>query len=232
MELENRNVLITGASRGLGRALAEYFASAGARVVAVARQSRDLEEVVATIRSNGGIAHAIAADIGDKRAVHPIAHRATALVGDIDILINNASTLGATPLRPLLDTDCEDLERVLAVNLVGPFRLTKIVAGSMALRERGLVINISSDAAVEAYPTWGSYSVSKAALDHLTRIWSAELAASGVRFIAVDPGEMNTAMHAAAIPGANPDELADPAEVAKRIAALVESAAEEVRVAA
>src|SRR5947209_6749531 len=82
--------------------------------------------------------------------------------------------------------------RVLEVNLVGPFRLTKIIAGAMALRGHGLIINISSDAAVEAYPRWGAYSVSKAALDHLTRIFAAELDGSGVRFVALDPGEMNT----------------------------------------
>ena len=232
MSLENTNVLITGASRGLGRALAETLASAGARVVAVARASADLDATVAAIRVAGGVAHAVEADVGDKRAIHPIAHRAAALIGDIDVLINNASTLGPTPLPVLLDTECEDLERVLAVNLIGPFRLTRIIAGSMALRGRGLVINISSDAAVEAYPTWGAYGVSKAALDHLTRIWAAELADSGVRFIAVDPGEMDTAMHAAAIPDADPAELLAPADVAARIARLVSEIPEAVRVTA
>jgi NAD(P)-dependent dehydrogenase (short-subunit alcohol dehydrogenase family) len=221
MELTNLNVLITGASRGLGRALARTLAGAGARVVLVARQSPDLEEAVASIRAAGGVAHAIAADVGDKTAIHPIAHRAAALVGDIDVLINNASTLGPTPLRLLGDTECEDLERVLAVNLLGPFRLTKAVAGAMLARGRGLVINISSDAAIEAYASWGAYSASKAALDHLTRIWAAELEGTGVRFLAVDPGEMRTAMHAAAIPEADPAELADPALVAGRIAKLI-----------
>lgn len=228
----NLNALVTGASRGLGRALAEYLAGRGARVVLVARASTDLDDTVAAIRAAGGVAHAIAADIGDKEAVHPIAHRAAALVGDIDLLINNASTLGPTPLRPLLDTDCEDLEQVLAVNLVGPFRLTKIIAGSMAVRGAGVVVNISSDAAVEPHATWGAYGASKAALDHLSRIWAEELRPFGVRFIAVDPGEMDTAMHAAAIPEADPSTLADPADVAARIAALIEAAPSTVRVAA
>ena len=97
------------------------------------------------------------------------------------------------PLRLLLDTECEDLERALAVNLVGPFRLTKALAGPMVLRGRGLVVHVSSDAAVEAYPRWGAYGVSKAALDHLGRIWAAELAGTGVRVLTVDPGEMDTA---------------------------------------
>ena len=110
---------------------------------------------------------------------------------------------------------------MLAVNLVGPFRLTKVIAGSMALRGRGTIVNISSDAAVEGYPRWGAYAVSKAALDQLTRVWAAELADSGVRLFSVDPGEMNTRMHADAIPDADPATLADPADVAARIVKLI-----------
>lgn len=223
MNLANTSSLVTGASRGLGRALAEKLAAAGSRVVLVARDAEPLEAAAAAIRAAGGVAHAIAADVGDKDAVYPLAGQAAALVGPIDLLVNNASTLGPTPLRLLLDTECEDLTRVLDVNLVGPFRLTKVIAGSMALRRRGLVVNVSSDAAVEAYPTWGAYGVSKAALDHLTRIWGAELAEHGVRFLSVDPGEMNTRMHADAIPDADPATLGDPAEVALRVLSLVQS---------
>ena len=127
------------------------------------------------------------------------------------------------PLRLLLDTECEDLERVLAVNLVGPFRLTKALGGSMALRGRGTIVHVSSDASVSAYPTWGAYSVSKAALDHLGRVLAAELAPHGVRVLSVDPGDMNTLMHAAAVPDADPASLADPNDVAARIVRLIES---------
>jgi NAD(P)-dependent dehydrogenase (short-subunit alcohol dehydrogenase family) len=223
MNLHDTSSLVTGASRGLGRALAEKLAAAGSRVILVARDLEPLERTAADIRAAGGVAHAIAADVGDKHAIYPLAAQAAALVGPIDILVNNASFLGPTPLRLLLDTECEDLSRVLDVNLVGPFRLTKVVAGSMALRRHGLVVNVSSDAAVEAYPTWGAYGVSKAALDHLTRIWAAELAEHGVRFLAVDPGEMNTRMHADAIPDADPATLADPSAVAARILSLVQA---------
>ena len=136
----------------------------------VARGADELERTVARIRARGGEAHALPADVGDKRAVHGIAGAAAALVGPIDLLVHDASTLGPTPLRLLLDTECEDLEQVLQTNLVGPFRLTKIVAGAMALRGSGLVVHVSSDAAVAAYPRWGPYGVSKAAQDHLNRI--------------------------------------------------------------
>jgi NAD(P)-dependent dehydrogenase (short-subunit alcohol dehydrogenase family) len=215
--------LVTGGSRGLGRALGEALAQAGARVVLVARDRAALDPVVAAIRARGGQAHGVVADVAAQDSAFAIAGQAAALVGPVDLLINNASTLGPTPLRLLLDTDCEDLVRALAVNLVGPFRLTKAVAGSMVLRGRGTIVNISSDAAVEAYERWGAYGASKAALDHLTRIWAAELAGTGVRVLSVDPGEMNTRMHADAVPDADRASLADPDRVAARIVALLEA---------
>jgi NAD(P)-dependent dehydrogenase (short-subunit alcohol dehydrogenase family) len=221
MKLEGTTALVTGGSRGLGRALGQALAGAGARVALVAREASALDEAVAGIRARGGEAHAIAADVADKDAAWAIAGQAAALLGPVDLLVNNASTLGPVPLRLLLDTECEDLERALAVNLVGPFRLTKAIAGSMLLRGRGTIVNVSSDAAVEPYPRWGAYGASKAALDHLSRIWAAELAGTGVRVLSVDPGEMNTRMHAEAMPEADPATLADPDRVAQRIVDLV-----------
>ncbi len=221
MDLKGRGALITGGSKGLGAALAEELARAGARVAIVARGAGELERVAARIRAAGLDAHAVPGDVSDKRAVHGIAGAAAALVGPIEVLVHGASTLGPTPLRLLLDTECEDLEAVLQTNLAGPFRLTKIVAGSMALRGSGVVVHVSSDAAVAAYPRWGAYSVSKAALDHLNRLWAAELASTGVRFLSVDPGEMDTEMHAAAMPEADRGVLARPEQVARRILRLV-----------
>jgi NAD(P)-dependent dehydrogenase (short-subunit alcohol dehydrogenase family) len=110
------------------------------------------------------------------------------------------------------------------VNLLGPFRLTRILAGAMAVGEGGLVVHISSDAAVSAYPTWGAYGVSKAALDHLGRVWAAELEEHGVRFLTVDPGDMNTDLHREAAPEDDPSSLLDPGEVAERLVALMEAA--------
>jgi NAD(P)-dependent dehydrogenase (short-subunit alcohol dehydrogenase family) len=217
MEFAEQNVLITGGSRGLGRALAIELAARGAKVVIVARHRAALDRVVEEIRLAGGIAHAIEADVSNKEAVYPIAGQAAALAGPIDILVNAASTLGPTPLPLLLDTECEDLEAVLETNLMGPFRLTKAVLGPMVIRNSGIIVNISSDAAIEAYGGWGAYGASKAALDHLTRIWAAELSETGVRLLAVDPGEMDTVMHAKAMPEADPSTLTKPEEIAGRV---------------
>src|SRR6185436_11621447 len=126
------------------------------------------------------------------------------------------------PLRLVLDTECEDLAQVLETNLVGPFRLTKILAGAMVLRGEGVLVHLSSDAAIEPYPRWGAYGVSKAAQDHLSRILAAELDGTGVRVLAVDPGEMDTVMHAAAIPDADRASLQQPGEVAARILEMIE----------
>lgn len=212
MKLEGTGALVTGGSRGLGREIGKQLAKAGGRVVLVARSEVELAEAVEEIRVAGGEAHGLAFDVGDEEAVHRITGAAAALVGAIDLLVHCASTLGPVPMPLLLDTECEDLERVLAVNLVGPFRLTKAIAGPMVLRQKGLVVFTSSDAAVSAYERWGAYGVSKAAQDHLARTFAAEL--DPVRFLAVDPTEMDTKMHADALPDADPRTLARPADIA------------------
>lgn len=224
MKLEGKAVLVTGASRGLGEALMKRLARKGARVVGVARNAEEMEAVAAALRAEGHVAHALAYDVGDKEAIYPLVGAASALVGPLEVLVHNASTLGPTPLPLLLDIACEDLSKVLEVNLVGPFRLTKAVAGAMAMRGSGVVVHVSSDAAVSAYPRWGAYSVSKLALEHLGRIWAAELEGTGVRFFNVDPGEMDTRMHAEAIPDADRATLARPEEVAARLVGLLERA--------
>ncbi len=224
MKIAGTGTLITGGSRGLGAALGRELARRGARIVLVARGAEDLDGVVAEIRAAGGEAHPLAADVADKESAYAIAGAAAELVGPIDLLVHNASSLGPTPLRLLLDSDCEDLEAVLAVNLVGPFRLTKAIAGSMALRGTGLVLHVTSDAGLVPYERWGAYGVSKAALVHLGRIWAEELKDAGVRFLTIDPGEMDTAMHAAAMPDADRSTLARPVDVARRIARVIASA--------
>jgi len=224
MDVRGLGVIVTGASRGLGKALARTLARAGARVAMVAREPRALDAAVAELRAEGPEAHGLPFDVGEKEAVHRIAGAASALVGPIGLLVHAASTLGPLPMPLLLDTECEDLERVLQVNLVGPFRLTKVIAGAMALAERGLVVFVSSDAAVVPYERWGAYGVSKAAQDHLARTLAVEV--PKVKFVAVDPGEMDTVMHADAMPDADRSTLADPADVARRIFTLVQRADE------
>jgi NAD(P)-dependent dehydrogenase (short-subunit alcohol dehydrogenase family) len=224
MEIRGRTALVTGGSRGLGAALGRALAGQGARVVLVARGADELWAVVDGIRAAGGDAHGFVADVGAKEDIHRIAGAAAALAGPIDILVHNASSLGPVPLRLLLDTECEDFAAVLDVNLLGPFRLTRAIAGGMVLRGSGLVLQVTSDASVSGYPAWGAYGVSKAALDHLGRVWAAELEGTGVRVLTVDPGEMDTAMHAAALPDADRTALADPSLVAARIVEIVRAA--------
>lgn len=221
MQIDGSSVLITGGSRGLGAALGRTLARRGARVALVARGEEALARTVDGIRAEGGAAWGFEADVGAKEDIHRIAGAAAALAGPVDVLVHAASTLGPTPLRLLLDTECEDFARVLEVNLLGPFRLSRAVAGGMAVRGRGLILQVTSDASVNGYPTWGAYGVSKAALDHLGRTWAAELDGTGVRVLTVDPGEMHTAMHAAAMPDADSATLADPAAVAERLVDLI-----------
>jgi NAD(P)-dependent dehydrogenase (short-subunit alcohol dehydrogenase family) len=153
--------------------------------------------------------------------IHPVALQVTGNLGGLDALINSASSLGPTSLVPLADTECEDLEQALMVNLMGPFRLTKALFGALAASAgegRGaVVINISSDAAVHAYSGWGAYGSSKAALHHLTAIWSEEAKAEGVAFLSLDPGDMDTPLHALAVPDADPTTLRRPEDAAAEI---------------
>jgi NAD(P)-dependent dehydrogenase (short-subunit alcohol dehydrogenase family) len=182
----------------------------GARVAFLAR---DRERVERVAREHPG-SHGIVGDVASKDDIYPIALQILGALGGLDVLINNASDLGPVPLALLGDTACEDLERAFATNVMGPFRLSKALLGALsaAARERGhvVVLNISSDAAINAYPTWGAYGASKAALHHLTRIWDAELAGEGVRFLSIDPGDMDTPMHALAVPDADRASLKRP----------------------
>lgn len=222
-DLSGLRVAVTGGTSGLGLALVRGFRARGARVAFVARSANAVERVVQETGAAG-----IIGDVGAKDDIYPIAMQITGRLGGLDVLINNASSLGPVPLRPLGDTDCEDLEAALAVNLVGPFRLTKALLGALAASARdglgAVVLNISSDAAVNAYGGWGAYGASKAALRHLSAIWNEELADQGVRFLSLDPGDMDTPLHALALPDADPASLKRPEDSAEELFAAVVAA--------
>jgi NAD(P)-dependent dehydrogenase (short-subunit alcohol dehydrogenase family) len=215
--LQGLRAAVTGGTSGLGRALVEELLRRGAGVAFVARHSDDVRR---TARELPGT-HGIVGDVSRKDDIYPIALQITGTLGGLDILVNNASSLGPVPLALLADTDCEDLELALATNLVGPFRLAKAVLGSLAASARAgrhpIVVNISSDAAVTPYESWGAYGASKAALLHLGRIWDAELRGEGVRMVSIDPGDMDTPLHALAVPGADRSALKRPDDAAREI---------------
>jgi NAD(P)-dependent dehydrogenase (short-subunit alcohol dehydrogenase family) len=208
--LLGRRIAITGGTSGLGLALVRELHRRGAAVAFVARTASRVHAVAAGIPGVSGIA----GDVARKEDTYPIALQITAALGGVDVLVNNASSLGPVPLAPLADTDCEDLEAAFATNVIGPFRLTKALLGALAASAREarapLVVNVSSDAAVTPYENWGAYGASKAALHHLTRVWDEELKAQGVRFLSIDPGDMDTPLHARAVPDADPAALKRP----------------------
>lgn len=216
IDLQGLRVAVAGGTSGLGLALVRQLAANGASVAFVARTAVDVERIA---HETG--AHGIVGDVGKKEDIYPIALQVTGSLSGLDVLINNASSLGPVPLALLADTECEELEAALAVNLVGAFRLTKALFGSLAASARegrgALVINISSDAAVNAYAGWGAYGASKAALAHLTAVWDEEAKADGIRLLALDPGDMNTPLHALALPDADPSTLKAPELAAEEI---------------
>lgn len=213
--LEGKVCLVTGASRGLGRALALEFARQGASLVINSRNSSgtDLASVESELKSLGAETLSVTADVSDRADVERLAGQALGRFRRVDVLVNNASSLGPTPMPYLLDYPLEAFNAVLQTNLAGPFQLTRSLAGQMLARRSGSIINISSDAGVTGYASWGAYGVSKAALDHLTRTWAAELAGTGVRINSVDPGDMDTAMKRASEPVGDTSGWAEPAAV-------------------
>jgi NAD(P)-dependent dehydrogenase (short-subunit alcohol dehydrogenase family) len=217
-------VAITGGTSGLGLALLREFARRGAEVALVARTRGRVESIA---REHAGT-HGIVGDVARKEDIYPIALQVTAALGGLDVLVNNASSLGPTPLVLLADTECEDFALALETNVLGPFRLTKALLGALTASARegrgAVVLNVSSDAAISAYAQWGAYGASKAALRHMSNIWGAELAAEGVRFLSLDPGDMDTPLHALAVPDADPATLKRPEAAARELADAIAAA--------
>ena len=216
MNLRGLRVAVTGGTSGLGLALVRQLAGGGAQVAFVARTAATVERIAGETGAVG-----IVGDIGRKDDIYPVALQVTANLGGLDALINGASTLGPAPLVPLADTECEDFEHALVVNVLGPFRLTKALFGALAASAQegrgAVVVNISSDAARNAYSGWGAYGSSKAALHHLTAIWAEEAKAEGICFLSLDPGDMDTPLHALAVPDGDPSTLRRPEDAAAEI---------------
>jgi NAD(P)-dependent dehydrogenase (short-subunit alcohol dehydrogenase family) len=205
--------VITGASRGLGAALAHALDTRGWDLVV---DARDADALAAAVGSS--TAHAVPGDVTDPAHRQALAD-AAARLGGADLLVNNASTLGASPMPRLANLTHDVLDDVLFTNVVAPHALTRALLPQLVARH-GAVVNITSDAAVEPYEGWGAYGASKAALDQLTRILAAEQ--PDLRVYAVDPGDMRTAMHQDAFPGEDISDRPEPATVVPHLMALLD----------
>lgn len=208
--------LITGASRGFGEALATALADAGWRLILDSRGEQSLARVVERLSARAPVV-GIPGDVTDP------AHRqqlgeAVAVSGSLDMLVNNASALGPSPLMPLTEADLAAFSSVMETNVVAPLGVFQAVVAYMAAG--AIVVNISSDAAMEPYPGWGLYGSSKAALDQLSAVMAAER--GDLVVYSFDPGDMRTRMAQDAFPGEDISDRLDPAEVVPRLLCLIE----------
>jgi NAD(P)-dependent dehydrogenase (short-subunit alcohol dehydrogenase family) len=214
--LKGKYALITGGSQGLGRQLATDFAREGAAGISiVARRKEYLNEVRDAIQEFHPLTKVlvIAADMSKQEDIE----RTTAITlnefkGRLDILVNNASTIGPSPMPYLLDYPVEDFRYVINTNLIGPFLMIKKILPAL-IENGGSIINVTSDAGAIGYPGWGAYGVSKFGIEGMSQTWAAELEGTGVRVNYVDPGSLNTALHRAAEPEEDPSQWTNPEEI-------------------
>jgi NAD(P)-dependent dehydrogenase (short-subunit alcohol dehydrogenase family) len=212
--------LITGASRGLGLEIARRLARDGVCLILTARDDRALQAASDELRLRTEVV-VLAGDVTSPDHVERLVRSGLDRFGRIDVLVNNASTIGPSPMPTLDSYPINALTDVLRTNTVAPLHLVQQVLPSMRARGAGTIVNITSDAAVQAYPGWGGYGASKAALEHISRVLAAELVGSGVRILTIDPGDMQTQMHQEAEPGADLSHLPTPDVVAPAIVRLI-----------
>jgi NAD(P)-dependent dehydrogenase (short-subunit alcohol dehydrogenase family) len=209
--------IVTGASQGLGRALAEELAHDGWDLVVDARHQESLEVAAAALRRHGGRVVAIAGDVADPAHREALVAAATGL-GGVDLLVNNASTLGPTPMPALADYPLEELEAVYRINVLAPLALVQRALPAL-LAAHGAIVNVTSDAAVEGYEGWGGYGSSKAALEQVSNVLAAEQ--PGLRVYRFDPGDMRTQMHQDAFPGEDISDRPEPESVVPALRRLL-----------
>ncbi|HEX5607140.1 MAG TPA: SDR family NAD(P)-dependent oxidoreductase [Candidatus Binatia bacterium] len=210
-KLRGKVALVTGASRGIGRAIAAAYAREGARVFTCARHQENLDRAIAEIAAAGGEIAGCTGDVGSAQDVQRIVRTATDRFGIIDVLVNNASILG--PRVVIADYPLPAWQEVIDINLTGIFMLTREVLPMMRRQRSGSIINVSSGVGRSGKKRWGAYAVSKAGIECLTQILADELKDSGVRVNAVNPAATRTEMRARAYPQEDPQSLPTPEEV-------------------
>ncbi len=208
--------IVTGGSRGLGKQIARELLRRGVQTIVDGRDAPALAAAHSELREFGNVI-AIAGDVTDKDHAHALVAAADEL-GRLDLLVNNASTLGEVPLPRIDELTQQTFRRLFDVNVFAPIHLMQ---HALPLLRRGggisTIVNVTSDAGVQAYPTWGGYGSTKAALEHVSAVFAAELEGTPVRVLVADPGDMDTQMHRDAIPDADPEELLDPADCARAL---------------
>jgi NAD(P)-dependent dehydrogenase (short-subunit alcohol dehydrogenase family) len=208
--------VVTGGSRGLGKAIARELVSRGVYTIIDGRDAAVLDAAVRDLRAHGSVL-GIAGDVADKEHAHALVAAARE-AGRLDLLVNNASTLGAVPLPRIEELSEATFDLTFHVNVFAPVHLMQHALRLMRRADGpATIVNITSDAAVEAYPGWGGYGASKAALEHMSRVLATELEDAPVRVLVADPGDLDTQMHRDAIPDADPADLRDPAEPARAL---------------
>jgi NAD(P)-dependent dehydrogenase (short-subunit alcohol dehydrogenase family) len=218
MKLKGRIALVTGASRGIGRATAIALARDGAHVVALARTQGALEELDDEIQGSGGSATLVPLDLTDHEGLDRLAAAIAERWGQLDILFGNAGMLG--PLAPLGHVSPKEWHAVMETNVTANWRLIRAVDGLLRASDAGRAVFVSSGAAHKCTAYWGPYAVSKAAVEALARTYAAETAASAIKVMLVNPGPLRTRMRAEAMPGENPETLRMPEELATRLLPL------------
>jgi NAD(P)-dependent dehydrogenase (short-subunit alcohol dehydrogenase family) len=215
--MSTQTVLITGASRGLGRALAVGLARAGFALIIDARDAAALDAVAREVRAGGAAVTAIAGDVTDSAHRAALGQAAEA-AGRLDVLVNNAGTLGASPLPALADYPPDELRAAFEVNVIAPVALTQRLL-PLLRTSGGAVLNITSDAAVAAYAGWGGYGAAKAALEQASNVLAAE--ETGLRVWWADPGDLRTDMHQRAFPGEDISDRPRPESVVPAFVRLI-----------